>query len=73
MKTFPIQHVPISGKEMLRELNSKAILNTDHEALRAYKDRVIQMKKTISYEDRINSIETQLEDIKKLLIQVLNK
>jgi len=73
MKTFEVSHVNIKGKEMVRELASKAVLNTDMEAYHSYLDRVTQMQKSLTFEDRINNLESQLDRIEKLLIKVLGE
>lgn len=73
MKTFEIPAVPILGREAVRDLHSKAVLSTDREGLRAYKDKVIQMENIKATHDELNNLKTEMQDIKALLQQFVSK
>lgn len=62
-----------------REKHSKAILNTDTQGLLRYKIQRQKMmeagrttKEMISVKEEVNSIRNDLNDIKKLLSQIIN-
>ncbi len=64
-------HVKIENSNgTIRDLNSKALLSTDINKLNAHKKRKELMQKN---EDRIESIETDVTEIKSLLKQLLEK
>lgn len=69
-----MSHIKVENdKSLVRDSSTGAILNTDREALVAYRRRKNLIK---SQEDRINKLETDLSDIKNLLntiIENINK
>lgn len=62
--------VDTDEKGLVRDLNSKALLNTDQQAYKEYK-RNLEQKKTES--ERLNNLEKELQGIRNLLLQVLDK
>jgi hypothetical protein len=50
--------------------NPGAIVNVDNDSLRAYK---LRRERETSKQDEINSLKQELEDVKSLLSQVLEK
>lgn len=63
-------YVKIEGSSTIRDLNSKALLSTDINKLHAHKKRKELLQKN---EDRIQSIETDVVEIKSLLQKLLDK
>ena len=56
-----------------RDKNSTALINTDLVGLGAYKKRKEQTMKVESISQDINTLKAELEDIKTLLRQLINK
>lgn len=54
-----------------RDSHSKAILSSDHSALKAYKARKRHMQQIESYGDDINNLKNEMVEIKNLLKQIL--
>lgn len=52
--------------DLVKDMNSKAILNTNYAALLEY-------KKKKQMEEEFNSLKSDVEDIKKMLQALLNK
>lgn len=52
--------------DLVKDMNSKAILNTNYAALLEY-------KKKKQMEEEFNSLKSDVEDIKKMLQTLLNK
>lgn len=73
MKTFEIPAVPINGKDAYRDLHSKAVISTDLEGLRAYKDKVIQMENIKATHDELNNLKNDMQYIKFLLQKFVTK
>ena len=63
-------YVDTDEKGLVRDLNSKALLCTNNKAYAEYK-RNLEQKKTES--ERLNNLEKELQEIKNLLLQVLDK
>jgi uncharacterized protein YhaN len=62
--------VDTDEKGLVRDLNSKALLCTNNKAYEEYK-RNLEQKKTES--ERLNNLEKELQGIRNLLLQVLDK
>ncbi len=60
----------IEGFEVLKDLNSGAIISIDNVKLTAYKNQ--KLAKKIG-EERINKIENDIDEIKTLLRLLINK
>jgi len=70
------QHVRIEDTALIRDIHSKAILNTDKSGLSDYlMKREIAKKQQVEQiqtKDRLNKIENDMSDIKNLLVQLVN-
>ena len=62
--------VNIEGYNVVKDLNSNALLNIDIEKLSAYKNMKLSKK---NENERINKIESDIQEIKALLISIINK
>lgn len=60
-------------RDLIRDRNSKALLNNNHEGLKAYKIKRIQQNKILEYENDINTLKTELVEIKNTLELLVNK
>ena len=69
-------HVRIQDTALVRDIHSKAILNTDKSGLNDYlmKREIAkkQQAEQIQTKDRLNKIENDMSDIKNLLVQLVN-
>ena len=70
------QHVRIQDTALIRDIHSKAILNTDKAGLNDYlmKREIAkkQQAEQIQTKDRLDKIENDMSDIKNLLVQLVN-
>ncbi len=70
------QHVRIEDTALIRDIHSKAILNTDKSGLNDYlmKREIAkkQQDEQVQTKDRLNKIENDMSDIKNLLVQLVN-
>jgi hypothetical protein len=70
------QHVRIEDTALIRDIHSKAILNTDKAGLNDYlmKREIAkkQQAEQIQTKDRLDKIENDMSDIKNLLVQLVN-
>ena len=57
----------------VRDKNSKAILSNNSEGLKAYKLKRIQMQRVLEYENDINTLKTEIVEIRKTLEILVNK
>ena len=74
MSNIPTGIINIEGeKDLVRDRNSKALLNTNLESLKAYKIKRNANLKIIEYENDINALKTELVEIKKTLELLVNK
>tara|TARA_B100000073_G_scaffold19505_1_gene15510 strand:+ start:306 stop:536 length:231 start_codon:yes stop_codon:yes gene_type:complete len=74
MSNIPTGIINIEGeKDLVRDRNSKALLNTNLESLKAYKIKRNANLKIIEYENDINTLKTELVEIKKTLELLVNK
>ena len=60
-------------RNFVRDKNSKAILSNNSEGLKAYKLKRIQMQKVLEYENDINTLKTEIVEIRKTLEILVNK
>lgn len=56
-----------------KDTSSGAILNTDKNALQAYKTRRKMMRELNSSKDRVAELEDKVNRLERLLLEVLNK
>lgn len=57
--------------DLVKDLSSGAVLNTNIQALEAYRKRREKLNKTEQLEDRVITIENTLNELKSLLIAIL--
>jgi hypothetical protein len=71
-----IQHVRIGDTALIRDIHSKAILNTDKAGLNDYlMKREIAKKQhaeQVQNKDRLTKLEEDMSEIKNLLVQLVN-
>ena len=71
---IPTGIINIEGeRDLVRDRNSKALLNTNNESLKAYKIKRNANLKIVEYENDINTLKTELVEIKKTLELLVNK
>ena len=74
MTNLPNGLINIEGeRDLVRDRNSKALLNTNNESLKAYKIKRNANLKKVEYENDINTLKTELVEIKKTLELLVNK
>jgi hypothetical protein len=57
----------VDHKHLVRDLHSKAILNTDPTVLRKHEKRIIDLQKEEERKNEINIIKSDIAEIKNLL------
>ena len=60
-------------KDLVRDRNSKALLNTNLESLKAYKIKRNANLKIIEYENDINTLKTEIVEIRNMIEILVNK
>lgn len=70
-------HVPIKDHKLIRDISSKAVLNTDRQGLDEYYLKR-EIAKKVQFEqnetkERVSKIETDMAEIKMLLQQLLGQ
>ena len=60
-------------RDLVRDRNSKALLNTNNESLKAYKIKRNANLKIVEYENDINTLKTEIVEIRKTLEILVNK
>ena len=74
MNKLPTGIINIEGeRDLVRDRNSKALLNTNNESLIAYKIKRNANLKIIEYENDINTLKTEIVEIRKTLEILVNK
>ena len=74
MNKLPTGIINIEGeKDLVRDRNSKALLNTNLESLKAYKIKRNANLKIVEYENDINTLKTEIVEIRKTLEILVNK
>jgi glutamine synthetase len=70
------QHVRIEDTALIRDIHSKAILNTDKAGLNDYlmKREIAkkQQEEQMQNKDRLTKLEEDMSEIKNLLVQLVN-
>ena len=70
------QHVRIGETALIRDIHSKAILNTDKSGLNDYlmKREIAKKQQTeqVQNKDRLTKLEEDMSEIKNLLVQLVN-
>ena len=71
---IPTGIINIEGeRDLVRDRNSKALLNTNNESLKAYKIKRNANLKILEYENDINTLKTEIVEIRKTLEILVNK
>ena len=74
MTNLPNGLINIEGeRDLVRDRNSKALLNTNNESLKAYKIKRNANLKILEYENDINTLKTEIVEIRKTLEILVNK
>lgn len=74
MNTLPTGLINIEGeRDLVRDRKSKALLNTNNESLKAYKIKRNANNKILEYENDINTLKTEIVEIRKTLELLVNK
>ena len=74
MNKLPTGIINIEGeRDLVRDRNSKALLNTNNESLKAYKIKRNANLKIIEYENDINTLKTEIVEIRKTLEILVKK
>ena len=74
MSNIPTGIINIEGeKDLVRDRNSKALLNTNLESLKAYKIKRNANLKIIEYENDINTLKSEISEIRTVLDVIVNK
>ena len=60
-------------QNMVRDMYSKAVLNTDASVVKKHEQRLKLLEKEQAREAEINKLKSELSEIKTLLKQLLNK
>lgn len=60
-------------EDLIRDMHSKAILNIDNQALVEHRKKKEMMKKVINNSQKIDKIENELSEIKKMLSILIDK
>ena len=60
-------------RNYVRDKTSKAILSTNKDGLAAYKLKRIQMQKVLEYENDINTLKSEISEIRTVLDVIVNK
>ena len=67
MKKYDVDYVKIDNKSMLRDMKSKALINTDIDQLKAYRDKKQTMKAMHEAIEEINNTKKEVAEIKAML------
>ena len=71
---IPTGTINIEGeKDLVRDRNSKALLNTNLESLKAYKIKRNANLKILEYENDINTLKTEIVEIRNMIEILVNK
>ena len=58
---------------LVRDLTNQALINTNTEALNAYKSRKKQMLDLIETKNKVEKLENEMTEIKQLLLKIVEK
>lgn len=71
---IPTGTINIEGeRDLIRDRNSKALLNTNLESLKAYKIKRNANLKILEYENDINTLKTEIVEIRNMIEILVNK
>ena len=60
-------------RNFVRDKTSKAFLSTNTDGLAAYKLKRIQMQKVLEYENDINTLKSEIKEMRTVLDVIVNK
>ncbi len=63
----------IDHKYLIRDLYSKAILNTDISIVKKHEKRIMDLQKEESREKEINTLKSEVLDLRNLILNYINK
>ena len=66
------KHVKLEDKGLVRDLNSRAILSTDRNALKAHRRRIQQLKENQVALNEINSMKNRVDELTDDIIEIKN-
>lgn len=61
------------NRGLVRDMESKAILNVDHQALLEHRRKKKTMGEVLNQSKRIDKLEDDISDIKKMLMHLIEK
>ena len=71
---IPTGTINIEGeRDLVRDRNSKALLNTNLESLKAYKIKRNANLKILEYENDINTLKTEIVEIRNMIEILVNR
>ena len=74
MNKLPTGIINIEGEtDLIRDRNSKALLNTNNEALKAYRIKRSTNLKVVEYENDINTLKQEVTEIRSAIELLVNK
>ena len=74
MAEFIKEIIKIDGeRDLVRDKNSKALLSRNYEGLKAYKIQKNQMNQILEYENDINTLKSEITEIRATLEVIVNK
>ena len=74
MNKLPTGIINIEGEtDLIRDRNSKALLNTNNEALKAYRIKRSTNLKVVEYENDINTLKEDVTEIRTALELLVKK
>lgn len=71
MKKYETDYVKIQNKSMLRDMKNKALINTDIEQLKSYRDKKAMMQNMHQAIVEINNTKQEISEIKQMLKMLL--
>jgi hypothetical protein len=74
MAEFKKDIIKIDGeRDLVRDKNSKALLSRNYEGLKAYKIKKNHMNSILEYENDINTLKSEITEIRATLEVIVNK
>ena len=68
------KYLKVEGREdLVRDVNSKAILSTDMKKLQEHREKKQFFKSILSQKDDINTLKAEMQEIKDLLQQIVKR
>ena len=68
------KYLKVEGREdLVRDVDSKAILSTDSKKLQEHREKKEFFKSLLAQKDDINTLKAEMQDIKALLQQIVKR